>query len=295
VAALRAVADGAVPLEADEDLAAGGTRVLPVESTAATQVVDSEPAAAAPWQPRWAGQEPGVAPDAGPPPPPAEWPPVPDVEAVPIDEVVLPEPRRRPGTLLALGLAALAAGTTWPGPTLLVAALLAVLVRSIGLDVDAHHTRRIQRGPRGSDGLRAVVSWPWYLLRAVLGVLPAALVAASAFVLVGGVGWWLLGSGRLLLVEAAADDAGALGPNSSAVRSGLVALAVLVALLTFWFGPAGWATRRGTRWTLAGVAPGTGGAVVVVLLALAGAAVLASFVLAGRAIEWWPLAGPPSL
>ena len=313
VAALRGIADGpapawtpSAPARAAWAPAAPGppaapvperTRVLPVEAAAATEVVEVPSADPEAWQPRWADDDPSLAaPGGGLPPAPADWAPVPEEQAVGLDDdVVLPEPRRRSGTVLAIGTAALALSATWPGPALLVVLVLAVLVRSVGLDVDAHHTRQIRRGPRRADGPRALASWPWYLLRGLVGVLPAALVAASAMVLVGGVGWWLLGSGHLVLVEAAAGQADALGPNASVVRSAMVVLAVLVALLTFWFGPASFATRRGARWTLAGVAPGTGGAAVLVLLALVGTAVLISIVLSGRAIEWWPMSGPPSL
>ncbi len=317
VAALRGIADGTVPdprpaapvasVGSAPEQGAGvpeRTRVLPVETAAETEVVALPSAVPEPWQPRWADDDSRLrTPVDGPPPAPADWAPAPAgwapapaEQEVPVDdEVVLPEPDRRSGTVLALGVAALVAGATWPGPTLLVVVTLAVLVRSIGLDVDAHHGRQIRRGPRRADASRALAAWPWYLLRGLVGVLPAALVAASAMVLVGGVGWWLLASGRLVLVQAGAGQADALGPNAPVVRSAMVAIAVLVALLTFWFGPASAATRRGARWTLAGAAPGMGGAVVLVVLALAAAAVLGAGVIAGRAIEWWPMSGPPSL
>ncbi len=272
------------------------TRLLPAEQPAATEVVAAPSADPDTWQPRWADGRPPPANGTDAPTGPAEWAPVPEAEEVaPDDDDLLPDPRRRSGTVLALGVAVLAAGATWPGVTLLVVVALAAVVRSIGLDIDAHHARQIRRGRRRADASRALASWPWYLLRGVLGVLPAALVAASVLVLVGGVGWWLLGSGRLVLVEAAVGQSDALGPNAPLVRSALVALAVLGALLLIWFGPAAAATRRGARWTLAGVAPGPGGAVVLVLLALAGVAVLVWIVLTGHAIGWWPMNGPPSL
>jgi len=258
--------------------------------TAQTQVVEAGTPASDDWDEEWDGQD-----DLGEDPEPWAGAPVDPAGTPPETGSGPPDPPRRRGTILALGVVALAAGASWPGPTLLVVLVVAVLVRSIGLDVDAHHLRRARRGPRRSDGPRTVLAWPWYLVRAFLGVLPAALVGASALVLVGGVGWWLLGSGRVVLVEAGARETGGFGGNAPWVESALVAVTVLVALVTLWFGPAGAATRRGARWTSAGIAPGARGAVVVVLLALAVAAALVSVVLLDGSIEWWPLDGPPTL
>ncbi len=318
VAALREIAErgdaGTPGLLTSDDAVAwgqgpGGTRVLDASpaarptggppppyapgDAAVTEVVDARGPEVEAWQPHWAAtQDPdgGVEDDAG---PWADDPAAPD--GAPSAPDVLPDPPRRTGTVLALGVLALVAGTSWPGVTLLAVVVLAVLVRSIGLDTDGLHARQARRGVRRTDTLLALATWPWYLLRGLLGVLPALLVAASAFVLVGGLGWWLLGSGRTVLVAAAPGEESLLGANAPWVASALVALAVLVALLTLWFGPAGSATRRGARWTLHGVAPRSGGAVVLVFLALAGAAVLAASVYSGQPIEWWPLSGPPSL
>ncbi|WP_372594633.1 serine/threonine-protein kinase [Actinotalea sp.] len=207
----------------------------------------------------------------------------------------LPAPAPRRGTVLALGAAALAAGTLWPGYALLAVVVLAVVARSVGLDVDAHLTRRARRGQRRTDTARAVLLWPWYLVRGVIGVFPAALVAASAALLVGGVGWWVLGSDRLVLVPAAAGEAGELGSNAPWLTSALLAVTVLVAVSTVWFGPASARTRRGARWVLGSIAPGPAGAAVLVFLGLAVAAVLTAVVLQGTPIDWWPLTGPPSL
>ena len=272
---------------------AGTPPAPPSGVTAETQVVAPGDLGPDDWDEDWAAEDQVRDEPAGP----EQW------AGAPVDPLGRPtetdsEPRDPPlrrGTMLALGAVALAAGASWPGATLLVVLVVAVLVRSIGLDVDAHHARRARRGSRRSDGTRTVLAWPWYLVRALLGILPAALVAASALVLVGGVGWWLLGSGRLVLAGAGAGDAGGFGGNAPWVESALVAVAVLVALVTLWFGPAGTATRRGARWTAAAVAPGARGAVVVVLLALAVAAALGSAVLLDGSIDWWPSGGPPTL
>lgn len=213
-----------------------------------------------------------------------------------VDEADLPSPRRRTGTVLAVGAALAAAGAAWPGVALLVAVVLAVVVRSVGLDVDAMHARRLRRGARGGDAARAVAGWPWYLLRAVLGVLPAALVAASAVVVVGGVGWWLVDTGRVTVAPPApGESAGDLAGNAAWVVPALLAVALAVGLVLVWFGPMSRATRRGARWTLAAVAPGRAGAATAVLVALAGAAVLGTLVVLGQPVTWWPLPGPPDL
>ena len=301
VAALRAVADR--PLAATD----GSTRVLPV---------DAPPPPLAPPPP----------PPVRPPPPqpaPPVWTAVTPTQEVamaeadadgreardawPEDAVDVgpdetpqvgdePGPRRRVGTVLALGLVLTAAGAAWPGLALLAALVIVVLARSIGLDVAAVRARRNRRGAGRGDVARGVVGWPWYLARALLGTLPAALVAASAVVVVGGVGWWLLDTGRLTLAAPAAGDrAGELTGNAAWVVHALLALAVLVGLLVLWFGPMSRTTRVGARWLLAAVAPGRAGAATLVLLALAGTGVLLTLVVLGQDVLWWPLPGPPDL
>ncbi|MCL3861501.1 serine/threonine-protein kinase [Actinotalea sp. K2] len=208
-----------------------------------------------------------------------------------------PEPRRRIGTVLALAAVLVVLGSTSPGVALLVAAVLALLVRAVGLAVAGVLGRRERRGVRRGDVTRAVVGTPWYLLRGLLGLLPGVLVAVSAVVLVGGVGWWLLGSGRFVLAESAdGEPAGNLGQNAAWVEPALLAFVVLIGLLLIWFGPTARTTRVGARWSLAALAPGRAGAAVVVLLALAACAVLVAATLQGEtATVWWPLPGPPGL
>lgn len=207
----------------------------------------------------------------------------------------LPEPRRRTGTVLGLGSALVGLGATRPAIALLVAVVLAVLVRSVGLDVTALHQRRARRGAGRADAARAVGAWPWYLVRAVLGVVPAAVVAASVVVVVGGVGWWLLDTGRWVVVERAPGEAAGLGQNPAWVTAALLALAVLSGLLMLWFGPLCRATRVGARWTLATLAPGWPGALVATVLGLAAATVLGVLAVTGAEVVWWPLPGPPDL
>ena len=137
-----------------------------------------------------------------------------------------------------------------------------------------------------------MAGWPWYLVRAVLGVAPAALVAASAVLIIGGVGWWGIGTGRWPIAPLAPGQvAGDLPGTQPWAERALLVLAVVVGLLVVWFGPMSRTTRAGARYALAGVAPGRAGAVAVVLLALAGAAALATVILLGQDVVWWPLPG----
>ena len=219
-----------------------------------------------------------------------------DLEADEEAEPLPPEPQRRVGTVLALGAAVVAAGALRPGIALLVAVGLAVLVRSVGLAVAAVQVRRARRGPGRGDVARGVAGWPWYLVRAAAGVLPAALVAASIIVVVGGIGWWLIDTGRVLIAApAAGESAGDLAGNAAWVTPALLAMAVLAGVLALWFGPMSRSTRVGARWTLAAVAPGRAGAAALILVALAAAAVLVTFVVLGHGTVWWPLPGPPDL
>jgi hypothetical protein len=66
----------------------------------------------------------------------------------------------------------------------------------------------------------------------------------------------------------------------------------VVGALALWWGPGAGTTRTGARWVLAGVAPGRGGGVTVVVLALVGAAVLAFLMLDGHPIDWSPFSAP---
>lgn len=216
------------------------------------------------------------------------------------DEITLEglrAPHRRSGSVLALAGVLLALGAVRPGVALVTAAVLAVLARSVGLDVRSVQVRRARRGSGRWDLTRAAVAWPWYLVRAVLGVLPAVLVAASVVVLVGGVGWWLVQSGRLTVAEPPpGEPAGELAGNAPWVVPALLALVTLAGLVALWFGPMSRGTRVGARWALAALAPGRLGAVTLTLLALAATVVLVLTTLDGSVpTVWWPLPGPPDL
>jgi predicted Ser/Thr protein kinase len=198
-----------------------------------------------------------------------------------------PHARRRWGTVLALGLLAVAAAALHPGYTLVVVGVLLVVVRTVGSAVESMHARRERVGVRRSDHARTVVLTPWYLVRSVVGLVPSLVVGGSLVVIVLGVLWWLIGSGRWVLAGSTSGHA----PHGVAA-SVAVAAAFLLGITAMWWGPLSALTRIGTRRVLAVVAPGRTGALVVVLFALAGTAVLLAQVLTGAPIGWHPLPAP---
>jgi len=208
-----------------------------------------------------------------------------------------PHPVRRVGSLLALGLVAVVGAALYPGVTAAVVLVAVVVFRTVGSAADALHTRRERRGgPGRSDAARAVVASPWHLLRSLVALVPSLLLGASVVVIVGGLLWWALASDRLVIGSQGLGGGTAPGGgNEPWVYSAALAVAVLAGLLTVWFGPTSGPTRVGARRTLAGLAPGNIGAVVLVVLALVGAGALAALVLSGHDVTWWPLPGPPQL
>ncbi|OJV57353.1 MAG: serine/threonine protein kinase [Cellulomonas sp. 73-145] len=200
---------------------------------------------------------------------------------------VRPHARRRWGSVAALGLLVAAAGASWPGRTLIVVGALVLLVRAFGSTVEAMHGRREKHGVRPSDRLVAAVSSPWHLLRAVLGLVPSVLVAASVMVIGLGIGWWLVGTGRWTVGTSHQG-----GPLQGPTASVLVGLVVLAGVVLLWFGPLSAMTRLGARRALWVVTPNWLGALVLVLLALGVTAMLLVRVLDGGAIVWSPLPTP---
>lgn len=199
-----------------------------------------------------------------------------------------PEPPGRAGSLLALGLVAAAAAALLPGWTLLVLVPLLLLARTVGSVAESAARRRERVGARRGDGLRAVASSPWHLLRSLVTLVPSLLVAASVVVITLGVGWWLVGSGAVAGGPLHAAD----GSPTTTAAAALLAVAAALGLCAVWWGPSARTTRSGARRLLAGVAPGRGGAAVVVVLALLGAGVLVALAAGGTAVDWTPLPEP---
>lgn len=203
------------------------------------------------------------------------------------DGYVRPPAQRRWGTLLALGLLAVVAASVYPGVTLVVLGLALVLARTVGSAVEAMHTRRERHGVRRTDAWRSAAATPWHLVRGVVGLLPSVVVGASVAVIVGGGLWWAISSGQVTVGDAVPGTT-----PEGLVASGVIGVAFLLGLVCTWWGPLSRLTRTGARRLLAGVAPGSTGAVVIVLLALVGTAVLAFQVSNGHPVVWAPLPEP---
>lgn len=200
-----------------------------------------------------------------------------------------PVPHHRWGTLLALALAITAAAALRPGYVAVVLPVLLVVARTVGSASEALHDRRERSGGvRRGDVGRAAVAAPWHLVRSAVTLIPSLLVGVSLAVIVLGVGWWLVGSGAL---EVGPLTAGVDGPAPRAV-SVLAAAAFLLGLLGVWWGPVSDTTRIGTRRLLDAVAPGTTGAGVIVVLALAAAGLVVYLVATGSAADFGPLPTP---
>jgi hypothetical protein len=202
--------------------------------------------------------------------------------------VPTPERPRRTGTVLALAVLVVAAAALYPGIVLLALVPLVLLARTVGSVSEALARRRERVGARRSDGVRAVASSPWHLVRALVTLLPSLLVAASVVVITLGAGWWLVGSGAI--------DAGPLraeGDEPTPIAAAvLLAVATTGGLAALWWGPLAGTTRTGARRVLAAVAPGRGRATTAVLLALVGAAVLVALAATGSPVDWTPFAEP---
>ena len=200
---------------------------------------------------------------------------------------VRPPAVRRWGSLLALAALVVAAAALAPVLVLVVLVVLLLLVRTYGTAVEAMHARREVRGVRASDVPRTLAASPWYLLRAVVGLVPSFVVASCGILLVGGAVAWLVDNGTWTIGDLTAGD-DVDGTAAALVVTGLV----LLWLVTVWWGPASGMTRTGARRALAVVAPGRVGALVLVTVCLVAALVIAALVSNGAGIVWAPAAVP---
>lgn len=207
-----------------------------------------------------------------------------------------PEPApRRTITVLALALPFLALGLARPGAAFVAALVVAALLRSVELDAEAVERRQARRGVRASDRLVAVLTWPWYLVRGALGVVPLVVVGGAVVVLIGGITWWLIEAGHWTIAPLVpGQGSGLLRGNLPWVGRAWVGAMAALGLGMIWFGPMARTHRDGARRVLARVAPPPWGVLAAVVLGVAVAAVVATAML-GQDVVWWPLGGRPRL
>ena len=194
---------------------------------------------------------------------------------------------RRWGSLLAAAAVVATAAALAPVVVLVVLVVLLLLVRTYGTAVEAMHGRREVRGVRASDVPRTLAATPWYLVRAVVGLVPSFVVASCATLLAGGAVAWLVDNGTWTIGDL---DAGDEVDGTAAAM--VVAALVMLWLVVAWWGPASGMTRTGARRALAVVAPGRLGALVMVAVCLVAAAVIAALVSNGAGIVWAPAPVP---
>jgi hypothetical protein len=208
-------------------------------------------------------------------------------EPVPEPAYLRPHVPGRWVTQVALAVLVTVCGARRPGLTLEVALGFFLAARAYGSTVEAMHGRREKRGVRSSDGWVAALTAPWHLVRSVLGIVPSLLVAASSLVIVVGVAWWFVGNGRWTIGDNRAGH-----ELTGTTAAWLTGLAVLLAVLLVWFGPLSRMTRVGTRRLLEMVSPRRLGALVLVVVVLAVAAVVATGILHADPIVWHPVPVP---
>jgi hypothetical protein len=216
-------------------------------------------------------------------------------EPVDTGPYVRPTHPRRTGTVVAFGLALVVLAATRPLVAFGVLVAAVVLCRVVATSSDAFHDRRERRGARRSDGPLAALLLPWHAVVGALGALPAVLVGACVGVVVVFAGYWLFGDGRIVLMPLDDVESRSVGGrNAPVVFCAVLAVAMLLATLATWFGPAGRTAREGARTVLRYVAPGRLGAAVAVAAFLIAAWVLAAPLLEEPpVVDWWPMSGPP--
>ncbi|MGI5188292.1 serine/threonine-protein kinase [Promicromonospora sp. CA-289599] len=201
------------------------------------------------------------------------------------------------GLFAVVGLALVALATTRPGIAVVLLVALMISSRLAGIAVDEFRNRRARRGPSRADALVATLLSPWHLVRAVLGVLPAAAVALCAGVSVVLLGLIVFAPGNVIIAPIPTVEARSVGGmNEPVVDSLVLGVAMLVTVVVAWFGPASYGTRVGAGPMLRRIAPSQGPKLILVLVVLA-LAVLAAQPLFDGSVDvlWWPLADRPDV
>ena len=148
------------------------------------------------------------------------------------------EPARRPLVMLALWFMLSSIGIVRPGWMAIVAAILTVVAGAVGRAQDARRWSRLQRGGTSpSDSSRMWAMSPWYLVRSLVSVGFAFLLALGSAVVIVSVAY---------RTGAVNDDSVVLGSFPPASRIYIIYFTEVASyLLILWLAPWGAATRRG--------------------------------------------------
>ena len=194
-----------------------------------------------------------------------------------------PIPVKRGGLLLAWASAFVAAATLVPVSGFLALVVLLSLGRVEHRRVATIAAMRAKRGARRGDTALATVGLPWHFLRAIVEVIPGAVVGAAVGGGVAVLAWQAVSTGRA-----------GFGPGETSQSWGhalALAIGAVAAVIGAWRGPWAGGTRDGVRRTAAIVARTSTAAKAWTVVALVGIAVV-GFCLAWRTEPWlWPL--PP--
>lgn len=189
-------------------------------------------------------------------------------------------PARRPSMVFPLfGLLMLfvALGASWPAVTVAVALVWSALARTVYSSIVGVQERRVDRGPRRSDGVLAVLASPVRLVPAAFNAIFFGL--GSLVVAVAG----MFGTAALVSVTG--------GLRADPFSEISLAAGMGVGLLVGWWGLGGTPLRRGSRAMVRAVAPGRiGPAFVGTALLLVAAGLAIRLQGTGVGPDWAPLA-----
>lgn len=190
-----------------------------------------------------------------------------------------PPARRRGMAFPLFGLLVLfvALGASWPAVTVAAALVWSALARTVYSSIVGVQERRIDRGPRRSDGVLAVLTSP-------IRLVPAAFSAI------------FFGLGSLVVAVAGMFGSAALVSMTGGLRADpfseiSLAVGMGVGMLVGWWGLGGTPLRRGSRTLIRAVAPGRiGPAFVGTALLLVAAGLAIRLQGTGVGPDWAPLA-----
>jgi non-specific serine/threonine protein kinase len=185
------------------------------------------------------------------------------------------EPERHPKVMMALWFALSAASFSRPGWLAIITALLTVVAGTVGRAQDARRWNRLQRGAASSaDTSRMWAATPWYLLRSMLSVGFAFILALGAAAII------LVVFQRSGIMEDSSPVFGSMYLLTRFVIFFLIEASTYLFIL--WMAPWGAATRRGGAHIINMIVPSDRGrkrmvvglivaGVVLLLMSLAGA------------------------